>query len=136
MLLTPMHHLYTLSEETERKCEEIGINLSPYTKLVFYSPNIVTIIALQKQLHENIQYRHVVSPDLFGCMQPLCTHMIQYTPNWKGLKMQELGLHVIGFVKKGKKPLQILKAYKIADLSTYSLSILVDYYSYSINEKY
>lgn len=90
MLLTPMHQLYTLSEETQRKYEETRINLSPYTKYVFYNPNIVTIIALQKQLHENIQYTHLVSPDLFECMQQLCTHMIQYTPNWNWLKMQEL----------------------------------------------
>lgn len=73
MLLTPMHQLYTLSEETQRKYEETRINLSPYTKYVFYNPNIVTIIALQKQLHENIQHTHLVSPDLSECSHCVLT---------------------------------------------------------------
>lgn len=72
MLLTPMHQLYTLSEETQRKYEETRINLSPYTKYIFYNPNIVTIIALQKQLHENIQYTHLVSPDYLSA----CSHCV------------------------------------------------------------
>lgn len=39
--------------------------------------------------------------------------------------MHELGLHLICFVKK--KTFTELKAYKIADLLTYSLSTFFDY---------
>lgn len=92
-----MHQLYTLSEETQRKYEETRINLSPYTKYVFYNPNIVTIIALQKQLHENIQYTHLVSPDLFELHAAIVYSHDSIYPKLEGVENAGIKLHLIGF---------------------------------------
>lgn len=43
--------------------------------------------------------------------------MIRYSPKGRGLKMQELSVHLKGFVEK---PIQFLKAYEIANLNNIS----------------
>lgn len=59
--------------------------------------------------------------------------LIRYISNWRGLKMHELGLQSICFVWK---IFAVIEAYRIADWSSYNLSIFFDYTSCSLNDNY
>lgn len=105
--------LYQLSDvETQRKSPETIINLSLfYTKLNFKSLVISLLWINVNIFTKSILHIHGVGPYFF--MSCKCVYRIPFTPYWRQLNMQQVGLLLMGLVLK--KNCQCQTAYKIAD---------------------